>query len=724
MTDNYHHSEPKVNNDKPDRTIAKIPVSPSRRSVIKSAALAGMVGMSGVVSGQDVISDGVIELDGETSGWVGVSPEEIEGETNPTLSLTAGEDYTVEWTNVDGAAHNFAINDEEGEEILSTDAVSGEGETQTIEFTATEEMAEYVCQPHPDLMAGQISTGNDEHSPDPEPGPSSPDLEKYAQSLPLPDIRDPDENANNGGNPRPPAHAGEQGPPDHAGEQGPPDHANSQKPATQSDADYYDVPITEFTQSLHPDLPDTTLWGYDEVYPGPIIKAQRDQPVNVRFDNSDLPEEHIFTVDDIVDGTDPEDYPDHHSVSEVPEVRTSTHLHGLNIEPESDGQSMAWTSPSGVSGPMPGKEVQEVPNHQSRLTGVYHDHALGITRLNVYAGLVGFYFIESEEEEQLDLPSGEYDIPLLLQDKTFNEDGSLYYPDSFVSEFAGDTAVVNGAVWPYFEVEPRRYRFRMVNGSNGRAFNLRFEHESGEEAPTMYQIAPDQGFLESVVPIGSDETLDSLLLTTFERADIIVDFSDYAGETFTVTNDAEWPYMGQNSGSDLSELLQIRVTDPDEDPEDTSTHPENLNLPGFEGFDEDDVVETRHMTMDMTTEDGVALNLLNNSRMFDEDAVVKPQLGTTEVWELENRTGHTHPIHLHLVGFEVLGRGPDGTEEPDPNERGEKDVVRVDPDETVRIITKFGDFAGRYPWHCHVLEHEDHDMMLPFEVVSEDSDSS
>ena len=115
-------------------------------------------------------------------------------------------------------------------------------------------------------------------------------------------------------------------------------------------------------------------------------------------------------------------------------------------------------------------------------------------------------------------------------------------------------------------------------------------------------------------------------------------------------------------------------------------------------------------------------HVLNGARWTDEEAVVYPQLGSTEVWELTNRTMHTHPIHLHLVTFEVLGRGPDGTEPPRPDERGEKDVVRVDPGETVRIVVRFRDFAGRYPWHCHVLEHEDHEMMLPFEVVKGESE--
>jgi spore coat protein A len=176
------------------------------------------------------------------------------------------------------------------------------------------------------------------------------------------------------------------------------------------------------------------------------------------------------------------------------------------------------------------------------MTASYHDHALGISRLNNYAGLNGFYIIESPQEEQLDLPSGEYDIPLMLQDRTFEADGSLHYPDSFVPNFAGDTAFVNGAVWPYMEVEPRQYRFRLLNQSNGRTFDLALASDHGDghdghepDVPFMYQFAPDQGFLENAVAVGPGGDLESLTLAPFERAEVVVDFSGYAGETFTVT---------------------------------------------------------------------------------------------------------------------------------------------------------------------------------------------
>lgn len=543
---------------------------------------------------------------------------------------------------------------------------------------------------------------------------SSPALEKYVQPVPIPEVREPD--------------------------------------GKRKGADYYEIPVVEFEKRLHPDLPETTLWGFDGSYPGPIIRTRRNERIKVRFDNSDLPEEHLLDIDDRINGTDPADYPDYDGP--VPDVRTVTHFHGLNVAPEDDGQADMWKSPDGVTGPRFSKHVHDIPNRQRRLTSTYHDHARGISRLNVYAGLAGFCFITSEQEAQLDLPTGEYDVPLMLQDRSFEEDGSLHYPDSFVPNVAGDTAVVNGAVWPYLEVEPRRYRLRLLNVSNGQAFDIRLENESGSDVPTLYQIAAGHGFLDRVVEVGPDGDLDSLLLAPFERGDVVVDFSGYAGETFTVTTDAEFPIEGGDDhdeggdhqavessdgddhddghdggghgggnvvGGPLDELMQIRVTD--SPTTDDSADPRELVLPSNSGPDENAAVETRHMSMSMDMKMDSAeppIHLLNDRR-FNDDIAVQPQLGTTEIWELENGTMHTHPIHLHLVEFDVIGRGPDGTDDPDPNERVGKDTVRVNPDETVRILVKFGDFAGQYPFHCHILEHEDHEMMRPFEVVKGNS---
>ena len=546
---------------------------------------------------------------------------------------------------------------------------------------------------------------------------SSPDLDKYVQSLPI-----PAERASDG------KHEG---------------------------ATYHEVPIEEATHSFHPDLDDTTIWGYDGQFPGPILSARRGQRLAVEFDNTGLPDKHLFEVDERIPGTTSENYVEYDGP--VPEVRTSTHFHGLNIAPESDGQSDMWTSPDGMEGPRFSTAIQKVPNRQPRLTAAYHDHARSIARLNLYAGLVGPYFIRSKREQQLNLPSGAYDIPLLLADRTFTEDGELYYPDQFVPDFGGDTATVNGAAWPYLEVEPRRYRFRFINGSNGRTFDLELVNGvSDGSVPMLYQFSPGHGYLDEVVSIGPGDDLESLLLSTLERADIVVDFSGHAGETFTLVNHAEFPFAGgmdhdnMDMDSDqndmefpqLHEIMQFRV-DEEQDGTDTSADPADLTLPRMPGINPKAARTTREITMEMEMDEGLMVHTLNERRWGDPIEIT-PQLGTTEVWELVNNDHHTHPIHPHLVTFEVLGRerhddhneihhdghGADDegddhdndhdVDDPLPNERGEKDTVRVDPGETVRIAIRFERFAGEFPVHCHILEHEDHDMMRSFEVVTGD----
>jgi len=496
---------------------------------------------------------------------------------------------------------------------------------------------------------------------------SSPSLDKWAQSLPVPSVRAPD--------------------------------------GTRDGADFYDVKLEEFEQQLHPDLPATTVWGFDGSYPGPTFDVQVGEPIKVRFDNRSLPNSHLLSVDTDIGGTQPADYDGYDG--EVPEVRNAIHVHGANIRAMDDGQSTSWKSPDNVAGPGYVKDVQHVPNAQSRGTLLYHPHALGITRLNVYAGLAGVYLLRDEDEASLNLPTGDHEVPLVLQDRSFNDDGSLSYPEEFTSEFMGDTAVVNGAVWPYMEVEPRRYRFRVVNASNARAYDLSLRNDtadSADDVPAMYQIATGHEFLEGVVDIGPGGAMSSLPLTAFERGEIIVDFSEHAGETLTLTNAAD----------DISEVVQFQVADTTVD--DPTAAPADLDLPQPTDYDPESARATRSNTLDRDL-GGDPPHLLNGKGMLDDGVTARPHLGTTEVWEFENTTTQTHPIHMHLVKFRVIGRGPDGTEDPDPNELGPKDIVRVESGETVRVVAEFGDYVGKYPWHCHMLEHEDHAMMRMFEVI-------
>lgn len=239
---------------------------------------------------------------------------------------------------------------------------------------------------------------------------------------------------------------------------------------------------------------------------------------------NDLPFEHLLPVDRSIEGAEPKH----------PSVRTVVHLHGGRVLPENDGFPEAWfTKDCKKRGPKFLHEVYYYPNCQRPAPLWYHDHALGITRLNVYAGLAGLYFIRDKHEESLNFPSGKFEIPLLIQDRSFYPNGELFYPSqpdplppvspspnpSIVPEFFGDTFFVNGKVWPYLEVEPRKYRFRIYNGSNARFFQLQLS--SGQ---TFVQIGSDGGLFEEPVYV------NEIILAPAERADVIVDFSLYKGQ--------------------------------------------------------------------------------------------------------------------------------------------------------------------------------------------------
>jgi spore coat protein A len=541
---------------------------------------------------------------------------------------------------------------------------------------------------------------------------------------------------------------------------------------------HYDLKLTEFEQTVLPSAlgVDTTVWGYGGSFPGPTIEAEPRMPVEVEYDIDDLPTTHL-----LADGVDPNV---HGAEPPNPEVRISTHLHGGVVRPEDDGYPEAWASPDGTTNdqPIEYKRTKEYPNEQKPGTMWYHDHALGITRLNVYAGLAGFYLLRDPLESRL--PSGDYEVPIVIQDRTFvGEDGEqygeLFYPpgddDDYEAEFAADIPVVNGKAYPTLTVEPREYRLRWLNGSNGRTFNLRLYNEdagSYADVPLLQQIGVDLGFLERVVEVGPGGTvgprgpIDSLLLSGAERADTIVDFSEYAGQSFLLTNDAEFPYAGENSGPDvdsMGDIMRIEVT------ETPARAPDTMPLQQFltaidrkhpePRVTDSGVTRTHTLTSaGFEVEDGVVYDthFLNMALWEDETAVETPQLGTSETWEFVNLTGDSHPIHVHLVDVTVLeresfewnaapydeesfnlavedyvnGNGPKpdfnqyvtfsgDPNPPNPNNAENKDTVLVNPLEVVRVEPAFTGYPGRYPWHCHILEHEDQEMMLPFEVQPE-----
>ncbi|QUI24088.1 multicopper oxidase domain-containing protein [Vallitalea pronyensis] len=486
-------------------------------------------------------------------------------------------------------------------------------------------------------------------------------------------------------------------------------------------ADYYKIVISQFKEKLHRDLPPTTVWGFAGRYPGPIIDVMKNQWISIQWLN-ELPPEHLLPIDTTVHGAEPS----------VPSVRTVIHVHGSVVQPESDGYPDAWyTKDYKVVGPMFTRKVYDYPNQQPAATLWYHAHAIGITRLNVYAGLAGIYIIRNPALDYLQLPKDAYDMPLLIQDRTFNEDGSLYYPSqtdppnpyvnpSVLSDYFAENILVNGKVWPYLEVEPRKYRFRIINGSNSRFYNMKLSSNQ-----PFYQIGTDQGFLESpvVTPV--------ILLAPAERAEVIIDFSGHRGEHIVITNDAASPYPrgGPVDPDTTGQIMQFRVTKKLKS-RDNSIIP--YHLTPIDPLSVKDAVLERDITLDrMEDEYGRALLLLDKRRWHDP-IEIKPEVGTIEIWKFINLANSTHPIHIHLVRFLVLDRQPFDVDHyqatgeimttgpavpPELNERGWKDTVRANPGELTRIIIKFVPYTGLYPWHCHILEHEDHEMMLPYEVI-------
>ena len=536
------------------------------------------------------------------------------------------------------------------------------------------------------------------------------------------------------------------------------------EPKVENGFETYTMEMTEFSQDLGLKDPVTgkalmtTVWGVDGSYPGPTIHARSTlsagnnvsgKPVKVHWVN-ELPDRHLLPIDPTVRCGE-------NAPSCQPEVRTVVHLHGGHTDADSDGHPDAWfTRENKVVGPkfkasMGG--VYTYRNDQEAASLWYHDHAMGITRLNVYAGLAGFYLLHDANEDRLKaqgyLPDEQYDIPLLIQDKSFNQDGSLRYtrgepvsfdpltgePDpSVVPEFYGDTILVNGKVWPKLEVEPRVYRFRILNGSNSRFYNFRLT--AGFQDIPFYIIGTDGGLLDHSV------RRVSTLLAPAERVEILVDFSDprLAGQYIIVTNDANSPYPdGDPVTPGLTDrVMAFHVSLPLDISKRQTLIPGSLRMQAIPTLSPTPGISERELLLSEGTDTyGRILPQLGTSAggaMYWADPITEtPLLGTTEVWSIINNTGDTHPIHQHLVQFRIVERqafdvnsyvpgdpaslrllGP--VKKPAPEEAGWKDTVKAAPGEIVKIIATY-DLAGEYVWHCHILEHEDNEMMRPFLVV-------
>jgi len=502
----------------------------------------------------------------------------------------------------------------------------------------------------------------------------------------------------------------------------------------------FQVAMQVIRQKLHRDLPATTLWAYNGQYPGPTFEARRGQPIAVQWMNN-LPSRHMFPIDSTLHGDE----------SGQPEVRTVVHLHGHKVLPESDGYPEAWfTNGFRQTGPFFEQRIYNYPNDQPATQLWYHDHALGATRLNNYAGLSGVYLLRDRVESGLNLPDGPFEIPLVIQDRLFNADGSLLYPvvdaggdpdkrvpPIWIPEFFGDTVLVNGKVWPFLEVEPRRYRFRILNASNARFYHLTLQEArgntpTGQPGPSFIQIGTDGGLLPAPV------RLNDLTMGIAERFDVVIDFTGLQGASFILTNDAKAPFP---DGDEVvpTNVMMFKVTKRLSSRDDSQVPRTLAPVPLL---DPRTSVKTRDLVLsELDSADPFENPIIGLINAPWEDPVTEtPQAGSVEIWRLINTTGDAHPIHIHLVQFQILDRQPFDTTQypgrlvftgprvtPPANERPAfKDTVKAMPGEVTRFIAKFDLPTGtrvkrgqrfRYVFHCHILEHEDNDMMRPYDVV-------
>jgi spore coat protein A len=460
----------------------------------------------------------------------------------------------------------------------------------------------------------------------------------------------------------------------------------------------YRVEMRAAPVRVHREVPPTTMWTYEGTMPGPTIEARRGEPLLVEWVNA-LPARHMLPVDTTLHGAGPG----------VPEVRAVVHVHGARVPPESDGHPEAWVAPGGAI-------LARYPAAQDATTLWYHDHAMGIERLNVYAGLLGCFLVRDDAEGALDLPRGAREVPLVLCDRNFDADGQLRYPVSndpsapWVSEVVGDAILVNGALRPYFDAEPARYRLRVVNASNGRTFALAFA-----DGRVFHAIGGDQGLL------GAPVALRGVSLAPGERVDLVVDLGDAAGRAVELR-------------TGVVPLLQMRVAAKPRERARTRSLPAVLRRIEPAATVAASAVGTRTLTID-EFHDPVRgrMQMLLDKKYWHDPVSERPVLGTTEVWSLVNTTGDAHPIHLHLARFRVLDRQAFDPDEyaatgtmtlvgprvpPPPEEAGWKDTVRADPGVVTRIAARFEGFTGTYVWHCHVLEHAANEMMRPMEIVA------
>jgi spore coat protein A len=492
------------------------------------------------------------------------------------------------------------------------------------------------------------------------------------------------------------------------------------------------IEMRQFQHRIHASLPATTVWGYGNSAvgfstPGPTIvvnnnadNSNRTQVTWVNELASDPAAPHYLAIDQSV--------LDHVHGAENSR-KAVVHLHGAqHVTQHADGDPVQVLYPGD-------SDTYDYAPQPRGATLWYHDHALGNTRLNVYMGLAGAFVFKDQRERDLvaagNLPAPAYDIPLVLQDRRLKKNGQLAYGPYYDDSFMGDIMMVNGKAWPYLNVQPRKYRFRLLNGSNSRNYTLRLGGHDMQPALPFYQIGSDGGFLAAPLALGQ------ITLTPGERADVVVDFSGVAGQDIDLSN--HFMMMGMKDEYPLHEVMQFRV--------DTGAVSDDIQLPG-------QLTTIEHLFETSTIPSGIPQRYFKLEDEFDpnigdamwhisgptrsdppggfHDPTHTVTNGSIEVWNWVNKSDMIHPMHIHLVQFQVLGRWKAAEDSKgnlipgrnigvDPNETGWKDTVRVGPLEFVRVAARFvGDPAvtgprmEMMPFHCHVIEHEDHEMMRSY----------
>ncbi len=573
----------------------------------------------------------------------------------------------------------------------------------------------------------------------------------------------------------------------------------------------YKVDVTEFYQQILPSgFPATKVWGYGSMArdaitgqflsyfrnaPGSTFEATRGIPIQVTWQNK-LTGPNLFPVDPTIHWANPNNmpmmleppyppFPPGFPEAQSP-VPLITHLHGGEDQSTSDGYPEAWFTATGVHGDeyntvkktSADSAVFYYPNMQQATTLWYHDHALGITRLNVMSGLAGFYLLRDTSDTVAPLlPSGRYEVPIVIQDRSFNLDGSLWFPTEGTNpeihpywqpEFFGNTIMVNGVVWPNFNVAQGQYRLRLLDGSNARFYALSFSNERGGFLP-FTQIGSDGGYLRNPV------AMTELTIAPGERADILINFAGLpAGTKILLRNTAKAPFPSGAPANPLTvgQIMQFTVTGSSGptpailptllNPTLTSSFP-TLPSPST----------TRTLTLFEAEGPAGPEMVLLDGQMWHESISELPRVGSTEDWMIVDATADAHPIHVHLVQFQVVSRQSFAVNKyttdwlalngeppldhpthnlqlsnyligmprgPDPNEVGWKDTIKVSPGEVTILRMRFAPqnapttgpyapYAGinlypfdptvgpGYVWHCHILDHEDNEMMRPYRVT-------